>query len=194
MSSIAARHPEKVAGLVYLDAGYSYAYYAPAIGDPIIDATELHEQLNGFLSKGFHDTNALRNLQKASGQLDRDLKALLRLRALLPPQISRPQNEAPPAIPLALSKGRRKYTQIRVPVLAIFADPHDFGAEYNDNPKARAALREYDRQTTSAQAAAFQAGVPSARVVRIPDADHFIFRSNEADVRREIDAFVAGLR
>ena len=38
MSSIASRHPEKIAGVVYLDAAYSYAYYAPAIGDPIIDA------------------------------------------------------------------------------------------------------------------------------------------------------------
>ena len=29
LSSVGSRHPEKVAGLVYLDAGYSYAYYAP---------------------------------------------------------------------------------------------------------------------------------------------------------------------
>jgi hypothetical protein len=31
-------------------------------------------------------------------------------------------------------------------------------------------------------------------VVRIPHADHYVFRSNEADVRREIDAFVSGLK
>jgi len=33
LSSIGSRHPEKVAGLVYLDAGYSYAFHAPGI-DP----------------------------------------------------------------------------------------------------------------------------------------------------------------
>jgi pimeloyl-ACP methyl ester carboxylesterase len=33
LSSIGSRHPENVAGLVYLDAGYSYAFHAPSI-DP----------------------------------------------------------------------------------------------------------------------------------------------------------------
>jgi hypothetical protein len=41
---------------------------------------------------------------------------------------------------------------------------------------------------------AFEAGVPSARVVRVPNASHYIFQSNEADVLREIRAFLAGLR
>lgn len=86
---------------------------------------------------------------------------------------------------------RRTYAQIPVPVLAIFADPHDFGALYSDNPKAKAALVENDRATTSAQADAFEAGVPSARVVRIPNADHFIFRSNEQQIIREMNAFLA---
>lgn len=52
---------------------------------------------------------------------------------------------------------------------------------------------ENDRAITSAQADAFQTGVPFARVVRIPNADHFVFRSNEADVIREMNAFLAGL-
>lgn len=30
LSSVGSRHPEKVAGLIYLDAGYRYAYYADA--------------------------------------------------------------------------------------------------------------------------------------------------------------------
>jgi pimeloyl-ACP methyl ester carboxylesterase len=32
LSSIGSRHPDKVAGLIYLDAGYSYAYYDPDLG------------------------------------------------------------------------------------------------------------------------------------------------------------------
>jgi hypothetical protein len=43
------------------------------------------------------------------------------------------------------------------------------------------------------QANAFAAGVPSARVVRVQNADHYIFISNEADVLREMRAFLAGL-
>jgi len=32
-----------------------------------------------------------------------------------------------------------------------------------------------------------------SKVVRIPNADHYVFVSNEADVLREINAFIAGL-
>ena len=34
LSSIGSRYPDKVAGLIYLDAGYSYAFYAPGL-DPL---------------------------------------------------------------------------------------------------------------------------------------------------------------
>ena len=194
MSSIGSRHPEEVTGLIYLEAGYSYAYYSPQLGDPIIDAIELNKRLKTFLSRGFQDPKEIHELQDASARLDKDLQALEKQRALMPPQPSRPTiAPPPPPIPLALSKGRQRYTQIHVPVLAIFADPHDFGSLYSDNPTARMAVLENDRATTSAQADAFQAGVPSARVVRIPNADHFIFRSNEADVIREMNSFLASL-
>ncbi|HMF78579.1 MAG TPA: alpha/beta hydrolase [Bryobacteraceae bacterium] len=178
MSSIGSRHPEKVAGLTYLDAAYSYAYYTPQVGDPIIDSVDLNNRLNKFLSRGFQDSKELHDLQQASGQLDKDLQALEKQRALMPPQPARPANAPPPPpIAVALSKGRQKYTQIHVPVLAIFAEPHDFGPLYKDDPKAKAALIANDAATTSAQADAVKAGLPSARVVRIANADHFIFRS-----------------
>jgi pimeloyl-ACP methyl ester carboxylesterase len=49
-------------------------------------------------------------------------------------------------------------------------------------------------ETTGAQAAAFEKGVPSARVVRLPNANHFVWRSHEADVLREMNAFLATLK
>jgi hypothetical protein len=36
-------------------------------------------------------------------------------------------------------RGAQKYTEIHAPVLAIFADPHNFGQLYADDPKARKA-------------------------------------------------------
>jgi hypothetical protein len=36
--------------------------------------------------------------------------------------------------------------------------------------------------------------LPNARVVRLPNANHFVFVSNEADVLREMNAFIAGLK
>ena len=41
---------------------------------------------------------------------------------------------------------------------------------------------------------AFAAGIPTARVVRLPNADHYVYRSNEADVIREMNAFLTALR
>jgi alpha-beta hydrolase superfamily lysophospholipase len=43
------------------------------------------------------------------------------------------------------------------------------------------------------QAAAFEAGVTSARVVRLENASHEVFRSNESEVLREIHDFIEGL-
>jgi non-heme chloroperoxidase len=43
-------------------------------------------------------------------------------------------------------------------------------------------------------AKAFETGLLTAKVVRIAHANHYVFRSNEADVLREIDAFVGGLK
>ena len=90
--------------------------------------------------------------------------------------------------------GMQKYTKIPVPILAIFALPHDRGPLAGGDTAARAAQDARDEETTGAQVKAFEAGLPTAKVVRIPHADHFVFRSNEADVLREMNAFIAGLK
>ena len=41
LSSIGSRYPQRVAGLIYLEAGYPYAYYSASLGDPTIDAKQL---------------------------------------------------------------------------------------------------------------------------------------------------------
>ena len=61
------------------------------------------------------------------------------------------------------------------------------------HPAKRATLLAGDKARNFEQADAFQAGNPQARVVRLPNADHFIFRSNEAEVLRAINVFAASL-
>src|ERR1700733_6578823 len=48
LSSIGSRHPERVAGLIYLDAGYAYAYYNKSLGDFSFDLAELRATLEQF--------------------------------------------------------------------------------------------------------------------------------------------------
>jgi non-heme chloroperoxidase len=138
LSSIGSRYPERVAGLIYLDAGYSYAYYAPDIEPfPAPPTTSLPPIMQGIMS------------------------------------------------------GRQNYTRIPVPILAIYALPHDPGAAA---PAAVRAQTEANDVKAEAQAKAFEAGLPTARVVRIPRANHYVFVSNEADVLREMETFIASLK
>lgn len=99
------------------------------------------------------------------------------------------ERRAKPTIPLAVIAGERKYTQLRVPVLAIYAIPHESGPLTKMDPAAEAR----DAASTEAQAKAFENGVPSARVIRLSHANHYVFISNEADVLREMRAFLLGL-
>ena len=192
LSSIGNRHPEKVAGLIYLDAGYSYAYYDSAHGDLLLDAIDLRKKLDEYLSAGAPDLKQyFSELQASLPQFEKDVQDFQAELALMPPQP--PRTGTPPPIMVAIEAGGEKYTEIHVPVLAIFADPHDFGQLYANDPTRRAAVIADDYVRTSAQADAFQAGITGAKVVRLPNASHFIFVSNEADVLREMNAFLAKL-
>jgi len=59
LSSIASRRPEKVAGLIYLDAAYSYAYYDPAHGGFDIDLAETRRKLGQFQGVATIDTKSI---------------------------------------------------------------------------------------------------------------------------------------
>ena len=109
-----------------------------------------------------------------------------------PPSIDHPPTP-PPAV-LATREGVQRYDTIKgVPILAIFADPHDLGNAMKDKPEVRAAMEAIDLRNVEGQAKAFETQVPNAKVVRIPYANHYVFRSNEADVLREMNAFIATL-
>jgi RimJ/RimL family protein N-acetyltransferase len=93
---------------------------------------------------------------------------------------------------VGLPPASTRIRQVRL-VLAIFAVPHDPGLFAKSDPVALTAFEARDFEATEAQARAFQAGVPSARVIRLPHANHAIYMSNEADVVREMRAFIKQL-
>ncbi len=199
LSSVGSRHPEKVAGLIYLDAGYSYAYYDRSRGDLTIDSLELQKKLEQLLpGSGPQDQKQLVQelLQTSLPQLEKDLKALQKDLDTDPAPSRAPAQQAVPRAPTPAQRilaGQQRYTDIRVPVLAIFALPHERPPAVGNNAAARAAAEATDLTVTAPQAKAFESGVPSARVVRLANANHFVFRSNEADVLREMNAFLTGL-
>ena len=202
LSAIASRHPDRVAGLVYLDAAYSYAYYDQSRGDFNIDLFEIDDKIERLKpGNGPRDKRPLMQelLDSLSG-FEKVLKEHLKdIDALSNPDATGPQlstGGADSKVPgwaaaQAIAAGERKYSQIPVPVLAIFALPHDFGTD--DSQAAAAAEARDIASITGPQARAFEVAFPSARVVRLPHASHYVFQSNETDVIREINAFVRAL-
>jgi len=193
LSAIGSHHPERVAGLVYLDAAYSYAFYDTKRGDLLLDAIDLRNRLDMYLAARAPDLKQYFNgLQTDLPRFERDVQDFQDELALMPGMPT--QSAASPPIMVAIGAGGEKFTDIQAPALAIFADPHNFGALYAGDEKAHQALVLDDFARTSAQADAFQAGVAGSRVVRLPNASHMIFESNEADVLREMNAFIAKLK
>jgi pimeloyl-ACP methyl ester carboxylesterase len=191
LSSIATRHPDRVAGLVYLDAGYMYAFYNAERGDVILDSMDLRRKLDLLVNGPIDSRPTIKELLADLPKFERNLQARQKELDALPPQLLA---TSPPAVQRAITIGGQKYTKLSaVPILAIYAVPHDLGPLFITDPAARAAREAQDQEITSSQAAAFEKGVPSARVVRLPHANHYLFRSNEADVLREMNAFLAGL-
>ena len=132
LSSIGNRHPEKVAGLIYLDAGYSYAYYDSAHGDLLLDAIDLRKKLDEYLSAGAPDLKQyFSELQASLPQFEKDVQDFQAELALMPPQP--PRTGTPPPIMVAIEAGGEKYTEIHVPVLASRFRPTV--CERSDSPR-----------------------------------------------------------
>ena len=197
LSSVGSRHPEKVAGLIYLDAAYEYAFYDRSHGDANfdaadLDAAEMRKKLGDFLvGQGSDKRKAVSELLQQLPELEKELLAQQKELAALPMNPPEPGNEFGPA--QAIMLGQEKYTKIPCPILAIFADPHNLGPMREYNAAGRAAMAKYMADHTTADSNAFEAGVPSAHVVRIPNADHYVFQSNEAQVLQEMEAFIGKL-
>jgi non-heme chloroperoxidase len=139
LSSVATRHPERVAGLIYLEAAYAYAYHCPESPPPFpID-----------------------------------------------PKWSAPVK--------AILEGQQRFTDIRGPVLAIYAIPTDLSWRFKNDPAGLAKAEAEEIAKNLPQAKAFERGVPAARVVNIARANHWVFWSTEAEVLREMNAFLRKL-
>jgi len=193
LSSVATRHPEKVGGLVYIEAGYSYAFYDRSHGDLDIDSAELRKELEQLTpGKGRFDKTLIQELlQTTLPQVEKDLQAQQKWLQAAPPSSGGPSL---PPVSLAILAGVEKYTDIRVPVLAFFAFPQDLAPTvFADDPAAHARLEALNRAERETQIKAFESGIPSARVVLLPHANHFLFITEETDVLREMNAFLEKL-
>jgi non-heme chloroperoxidase len=201
LSDIGSKHPEKVAGLVYLDAISGYSFYDPARGDFFIDVVDLEKklaQLDPRTAAG-DLPGIVQELQRVSvPRFEKDLSWMhMHFETTSAPP-------APPPVPGAtreVSPGNatltsaEKFRNIYAPVLATCAFPHaPVSVPDTEAGRAKAKLQtQFEQEYIGGEIMAFQAAVRSARVIRIPNASHAKFRSNEAEIVREIKAFTATL-
>jgi non-heme chloroperoxidase len=198
LSSVGTSHPDRIAGLVYLEAGYPYAFdngRGPAM-------TEF-QNIRGPQppSPGDSDLASFGALQKWDAQVYgfRIPEAEFRQTwdSASGGRAGRARDFPGSQTLMTIMRGTKRYADIPVPALVIFAIPHvqEKWINKSTDPVVREAARAYFTALdalTEKQAKALEGGVPTARVVRLRGA-HYIFLSNEPDVLREMRAFLTGL-
>jgi pimeloyl-ACP methyl ester carboxylesterase len=199
LTAVGAHHSDRIGGLVYLDA----------LSDPTTDWSEY----NALQAK----LPPLRNPSRPPrGETNPTFQAYLewQLRAngfTFPPaelhstfqslpdgRMSYARTPTTIASIIRAEALKPDYTHIRVPVLAFVPQSRsvqDRAADYViDTDDARNAVERF-WSADLAYAAKFirelKKGVPDARVIELPHANHYVFLSNQTEVLREMRSFLA---
>src|SRR5262249_60627956 len=119
LSWIASRHPDRVAGLIYLDAGYPYAFYDSERGDVVLDAMDLRRKLDALVNGPIDSRQTIRELLAEVPRFEKNLQARQKeLEGLPAAMIAR----EPPAATRAVMAGGEEDTDLdAAPVLAVYA-------------------------------------------------------------------------
>jgi non-heme chloroperoxidase len=200
LSSIGSRHPDRVAGLVYLDAVFPYSF-DNGKGPSLEEFKELDEQLEMAQSRVPAPSAAERaSFAVLGAYIKRNMgftypEAEVRMQRDPTPDGSVGKSRVPPRVFTAVLAGLKKFADIRAPALAFIAAPQDLGPWVNtsEDPVVRRAVAS-TQGFKGKMAKAFENGVPSAHVVLMPNVNHYVFLTNEADVLREMNAFIAALK
>lgn len=191
LSWMSTHHPKRVAGLVYLDAAYAYAFYSPDAADNVklgIDGNELRRRLSQLIpgSGCSRPREVARDILDSLPQLERDLRDFLESTKNLPEP-----TDGSPAAPVSapgfeLGSSLQKYTRLNGPILAIFADQGE--VVHVDQNGTR------NVHSTLSPAVALTRALPRAKVVALPHATHFVFTSNPREVAQEMREFLAQVK
>jgi pimeloyl-ACP methyl ester carboxylesterase len=192
LSSIGTRYPNRVAALVYLDAAYQYAFdngevptfqEISAVGFPQTPPPT-EADLTTFDALCRYYTRVLGFTYPEA--------ALRFKRSVMPdgrvgPPLSFPGGQS-------LLTEIKQYVDIRSPALFIVSSQNPgTWADSSSDPAIKAQIAGLSA-ILERQAKAIQDALPSAQVVKLPRANHYVFLSNESDVLREIRVFLGRLR
>jgi len=189
LSSIGTRYPNRVSALVYLDAAFAYAFDNGKV--------PTFEEISkiGFPQAPLPTDVDLATFDALRQYYLRVLGFTFPESELRQKRSATPEGRVGPMRPFPggrfLTAGMKQYVQIRSPSLFLVSsqDPGRW-AETTSDPVIKAQIARL-RAFKDRQAKAVEDGLPGARVVMLPGANHYVFLSNEADVLREMRAFLA---
>ena len=175
LHTLGAQHPDRLGGLVYLDAAEDPTLTNADYDLPPVDMANLPVKVGKPVPVTLPESE---RRQMAERPLD--------------PQIRKAIVED--------NRIRPAYARIRVPVLSIDRTEtmEQTLKDYEPaNDQQRAAVNQVyvaKRARLARWQQGLRTGVPSARIVDLPGANLFMFLSNEADILREVRAFAATLQ
>jgi pimeloyl-ACP methyl ester carboxylesterase len=195
LTAFAGRYPDRVAGLIYLDAAYDHSGIAsmlartppPAMPMQAADSTS-PAAVDAFLKRTWGMTVPEAQLRAIgrygpSGRLVADV--------------------TPAAIDSAVLAGcgHPDYARVRAPTLAIFAVIDSMPNVFPTAATFDSATAEQARRFTSVlqalgatERARFRRGLPTGKVLELHGANHFVFYANETDVAGAMRGFLLGAR
>ncbi len=188
LSSVANRHPDNVGALIYLDAAYARAFYYPGKGDSAeVDLNFARRDLDKIVNSGPHEGGALvRELEQSLPNIEKGLPWYAQVYELPSDKPDQPLTDKR-RIENVIINAEQKYASVRQPKMAIFAIPLACSSDCN------APWRKTWENIETSQMNAFKAANPSANVLQLRRATHYVYRSNEAEVERAMNQFMDGL-
>jgi pimeloyl-ACP methyl ester carboxylesterase len=212
MTTLGSQHSERIAGLVYLDAGDDPGDYP---GDPAYRA--LFDQLPTSVTRPARaSTDDRKSFQAYRRWQTRTMKFAFpeselrqRFSANQDGSVSaaRVSGSISQKVPVSQMIGegskKRDYSKIRVPILYLPAAPPkaDGWSQYYRFTPANEAERttlqkiyDADRANLTRYEKDMQAAMGKVHIVELRGADHYVYFTNEAAVLREIRKFVADIR
>jgi non-heme chloroperoxidase len=202
LSSVATSYPDRVAGLVYLEAGYPYAFEngEGPTGKQFLDLQKKYE--TSTPTPAASDLTSFSALQRWGAQMygfrmpEAEFRQMWTSGADGRP--AKPRDFPGSQMFMTILNGDKQYANIPVPALVMFAIPHvpeNWTRESTDSTvrERGTALFTAVDVLKEKQAKALEANVPTARVIRLRGT-HYIFLSEEQDVLSEMRTFLAGLK
>lgn len=194
MSILAARYPERVDRLIYLDSGFDYRQMLDRVG--VATALGSPQPPVGVYDRGtVADWRLLGERSSGAGFPESEVRAMFRVGA---DGIVQGSATAPETLPAMLNGIEpAPLTKIRAPTLAIYAVPTSAEVMYPSWYAFDDSARQRGRTVYAAvsaehklQRARFKREVARSRQVIIPGARHYVFLTHPGEVAHEILSFM----